>query len=121
MSAHSNWGYPQTARSLFILAGIFSIVASIAFYLRPSALEDTIKLTMTILLLGNAFILVGFGWMLGKNPPRLILPALAFLALSMFLFVFDDFGAADMLVLMYYVAMFAVCAKLFLLSRRKST
>lgn len=121
MTTQTNWGYPQTARSLFLLAGIFSIVASIAFYLRPSALEDVIKLTMTILLLGNAFILVGFGWMLGKNPPRLILPALAFLALSIFLFLFDDFGTADMLVLMYYVAMFAVCAKLFLLNRRSQT
>ncbi|PKN94840.1 MAG: hypothetical protein CVU44_03270 [Chloroflexi bacterium HGW-Chloroflexi-6] len=114
----SAWNYAKIGQTLFFLAALFSAVAAVAFFMRPSELQAPIKLTMVALLSVDALILAGLGWLLAKAPARYAGLAAGFAFLSIAAFIFDDIGLVDLVALLFYMALFAVCLKLFLLNRK---
>jgi uncharacterized membrane protein YhaH (DUF805 family) len=118
MSIFTKWNYAKTARILFFVAALFSAVAAVAFFLRSSDLQFSVRLVMSALFLVNGLILLGFAWALGQKPSRFAGLASIFVFLSTVAFIFDDLGLVDLIALFYYLAMFAVTLKLFFLSRR---
>lgn len=113
----------RIARILFVLIAVFWVILGILNLARMSAWSESqffVTLAVAVAALGNAAILFWFGVMVGKEPPRYLLPAVLYVALSLVLSITDDFGIFDFLFLIYYLVLFAICLRLFLLANRRT-
>jgi anaerobic C4-dicarboxylate transporter len=113
----------STARwvlTLSLLTALFWVVVAVAYLLRPWQTDNPMpimKWIIAFLMLCNAAVIVWLGQRLLKQAKPFYYLALGYLAVNILLTIFDDFGMADLIYLLYAGALFV----LLLVSKRKFT
>ena len=106
------------AWTLSLLTALLWVVIAAAYLIRPALAGRHLFLlqwVIALLMLGNAAVIVWLGNGLRKGSKRCYTMSLAYLLFNIVLTIFDDFGIADLVYLVYAVALFA----LLLLARKK--
>jgi hypothetical protein len=91
----------RIGQALIYLNALIWMVAGVAIFFRPRMnlnIPSWIFIGMAILMLGYGMILIGLGIGLGTRKRFFYIAALLMIALSVILPIFDDFGLADLLV-----------------------
>ena len=121
MENQSPGPFPRPARwawTLSLLTALLWVVIAAAYLIRPALAGRHIFLlqwVIALLILGNAAVIVWLGHGLRKGRKRFYYLSLAYLLFNILLTIFDDFGIADLVYLVYAVALFV----LLLLARKK--
>jgi lysylphosphatidylglycerol synthetase-like protein (DUF2156 family) len=108
------------AWTLSLLTALIWIIVAAAYIVRPALTETPISLLqwiIALLMLVNAAIIVWLGHGLRKGDKLVYYLSLAYLLFNVLLPIADDFGLADLVYLLYTVALFV----LLLLARRSFT
>ena len=90
----------RISQGLIYVNALIWLVAGVAIFFRPRmnpTIPSWIFIGMAILMLGYGVILLGLGIGLGTRKKFFYYAALAMIALSVILPIFDDFGLADLL------------------------
>ena len=112
MDKNSFTQIPTPARwawNLSLLTAFLWVVVAATYSLRPWQTESTpppLKWTISQLMLVNAAVIVWLGRGLRRQSRPFYYPALGYLAFNILLTIFDDFGTADLIYLLYAGALF---------------
>jgi lysylphosphatidylglycerol synthetase-like protein (DUF2156 family) len=116
-SASKNLSTAHWAWNLSPLAALLWVGGAAAYIFRPMQTEATpalLKWIIALLMLVNAAVIIWLGRGLRRQSKLFYYLALGYLAFNILLTIFDDFGIADLVYLLYAGALFV----LLLLSKR---
>jgi hypothetical protein len=108
---------------LFVFSAVAWVAVGIASVIRLrtwTGIQFNVMLVVTVLMFGNSVMMAWFGWMIGREPPRYLRLATLFVFLNLVLSLTDEFGLFDFISLVYSLALFALCLRLYLLTNRRN-
>ena len=91
----------KTTQAMFFLNALVWLVFSLLSFVRASATSNELRWMLSVLMLINAGLMFGFGYLIVKGQPWTFFLAILYVAVNVVLSITDQFGWLDFLIMLF--------------------